>query len=85
MDESSRISALQLRVGVLERKLDFVMQRLKLEYTDDPLSAAQTDATNWLRKGNKLEAVKAYRERTGTGLKEAKDAVDALEKRLGGG
>ena len=31
-----------------------------------------------LRSGNKLEAIKLYREITGVGLKEAKDAVDAM-------
>ncbi len=30
-------------------------------------------------QGRKVEAVKLYRERTGAGLKEAKDAVDALD------
>ena len=28
--------------------------------------------------GNKIQAIKVYRERTGVGLKEAKDAVEAL-------
>jgi ribosomal protein L7/L12 len=32
-----------------------------------------------LRNGNKIEAIKIYREMTGVGLKEAKDAVEALE------
>jgi len=32
-----------------------------------------------LRKGSKIEAVKRVRERTGWGLKDAKDAVDAVE------
>ncbi len=31
-----------------------------------------------LRAGNKIEAIKRYRARTGVGLKEAKDAVEAL-------
>lgn len=34
-----------------------------------------------LRKGRKIEAIKAYRARTGAGLKEAKDAVEALDPR----
>jgi ribosomal protein L7/L12 len=33
-----------------------------------------------LRKGNKIEAIKIYREATGLGLKEAKEAVEALER-----
>ena len=34
-----------------------------------------------LRSGNKILAIKHYREATGVGLKEAKDAVEALERR----
>lgn len=33
-----------------------------------------------LATGQKIEAIKRYRERTGAGLKEAKDAVEALER-----
>lgn len=32
-----------------------------------------------LIRGNKIEAIKRYREATGLGLKEAKDAVEAME------
>jgi ribosomal protein L7/L12 len=32
-----------------------------------------------LRQGQKIEAIKLYREQTGVGLKEAKDAVEAIE------
>ncbi len=35
-----------------------------------------------LRQGNKIEAIKLYRAMTGLGLKEAKDAVDAMERGL---
>lgn len=41
---------------------------------------AVVDATN---SGNKITAIKAYRERTGVGLKEAKDAVEALARSMG--
>jgi hypothetical protein len=36
-----------------------------------------------LRAGRKIDAIKSLRERTGLGLKEAKDAVDAVERQLG--
>ncbi len=83
MDESARIAALQLKVAALERKLNFVMQHLQLDYQDDPLTPALAEAANWLRKGNKLEAIKVYQQMTGAGLKESKDAVEALEMKLG--
>ena len=35
-----------------------------------------------LRVGNKIEAIKLYRKAHGTGLKESKDAIDALGARL---
>jgi ribosomal protein L7/L12 len=82
MNDSERIAALTLKVGELERKLDFVLNQLKVTYNEAPLSAAQTEALKWLRQGNKIEAIKAYRSLTGLGLKEGKDAVDALEQKL---
>ena len=36
-----------------------------------------------LRSGQKIQAIKLYRERTGVGLKEAKDAVERLQAQLG--
>ncbi|MBC8011630.1 MAG: ribosomal protein L7/L12 [Burkholderiales bacterium] len=50
-----------------------------------PLSDAQINAiSDALRGGNKIEAIKLYREATGLGLKESKDAVEALEADLRG-
>lgn len=37
------------------------------------------DVLDALARGKKIEAVKLYRDATGTGLKEAKQAVDAIE------
>ena len=85
LDVSSRITALQVKVGELERKLNFVMEHLKLEYKDDPATAALEEATRWLKKGNRMEAIKVYQSMTGKGLKESRDAVDALASKLGVG
>jgi len=41
----------------------------------------ETDVVSLLEQGRKIDAIKLYRERTGTGLKEAKDAVDAIAVR----
>jgi large subunit ribosomal protein L7/L12 len=35
-----------------------------------------------LKQGRKIEAIKLYREQTGLGLKEAKDAVEQIERDL---
>jgi ribosomal protein L7/L12 len=82
---SSDITALQFKVGALERKLNFVMRYLKLEYKEDEIPAALTEVADWLRKGNKMEAIKVYRQRTGVDMKEAMQAVDAFAKNMGVG
>jgi len=50
------------------------------------LSQNQLDTiVKQLRSGNKIEAVKMYREMTGLGLYEAKTAVDAIQLELTNG
>ena len=85
MDDSARIGALEMRVADLEHRLAYVMQQLNMTYTAEPLSPPLAEAANWLRQGNKIRAVQAYQKMTGQGLKESKDAVDALEKKLSAG
>lgn len=47
------------------------------------LTDAQMNAiADVLRAGNKIEAIKIYREATGFGLKESKDEVEAIEASL---
>lgn len=83
MDDSARFAALQLKVADLERKLNFVLDQLKLTYQEQPLNPALTAAADLLRGGNKLEAIKVYQKMTGAGLKESKEAVETLEQSLG--
>jgi ribosomal protein L7/L12 len=46
-------------------------------------SNLQETVKELLRKKRKIEAIKVVRETTGWGLKQSKDAVDALAKELG--
>ncbi len=69
------------RVAELERRMAV------LEGGDAPAAAAQApsvdaDIREMLRTGNKINAVKRYRELTGAGLKEALDAVEQIERGL---
>ncbi|MCC7360813.1 MAG: ribosomal protein L7/L12 [Anaerolineales bacterium] len=82
-EEATRINELQARVSELERRLEFVMNHLQLKYVAPTgVDPALQAVAAWLRKGNKIEAIKAYRQVTNTGLAEAKAAVDALENQL---
>jgi ribosomal protein L7/L12 len=71
------------RIQRLERKVDFLFQRFGV----DPSAAFAADADELptsfyeaLQRGRTIEAIKIYREATGVGLKQAKDAVEAMAR-----
>jgi Ribosomal protein L7/L12 C-terminal domain len=73
------------RIVRLERQVDFLFRHLGIDPDlaldqDDALPPAMYDL---IARGKKIEAIKIYREATGVGLKEAKDAVDAIARRSG--
>ena len=75
------ILLLKSRINELEEKLQFLYRRLNIDYatpTAEPGLAPEIQDA--LRRGNKIEAIKIYREMTGVGLAEAKDAIDKAEK-----
>ena len=45
---------------------------------EQPANEPDDGVLKLLRSGQKISAIKAYREQTGVGLKEAKDAVEAM-------
>ena len=47
-----------------------------------PAPHADPEILRLVRANNKIEAIRRYRELTGLGLKESKDAVEAIESRL---
>ena len=50
---------------------------------DVSLDTPPADILDALRSGQKITAIKLWRERTGLGLAEAKNEIDDLERRLG--
>jgi hypothetical protein len=64
---------LEARVARVERMLTMVMEHLGLELPAHPAADAIREAVD---AGRKIEAIKLYREATGAGLAEAKDAID---------
>jgi ribosomal protein L7/L12 len=81
MPTEAEFLLLQARVRELEEKLEFLYRRLNIDYADpgaDPALASEIQDA--LRRGNKIEAIKIYRELTGVGLAEAKDAIERAER-----
>ncbi|MEU2368762.1 hypothetical protein [Streptomyces pseudogriseolus] len=68
------LSRSERRVARVERKLDQVMRHLGLE-EEVP---RRDEILALVRDGKQVQAIKLYREATGAGLVEAKQAVDAM-------
>lgn len=69
------------RLRRLEEHAERVGQQLGVPFGDPAASASAgipEDVVALARGGNTIEAIKRYRELTGAGLREAKDAVDRL-------
>jgi large subunit ribosomal protein L7/L12 len=69
----------------VNRKLDRIAASLGVTPEPEPFpttTSASPSVVQLIRAGRKIEAIKVYREENGVGLKEAKDAVDALERQI---
>lgn len=63
-----------LRLRRLERKVDLILKHLGLDANQD----VNSQVKELILAGQKIQAIKLYREQTGVGLKEAKDYVESL-------
>jgi ribosomal protein L7/L12 len=76
------ISALGQRIRLLEQKIDMIMEHLGLQFDDASVGESiDPGVLEAVKRGNKIEAIRLYRDQTGFGLKEAKDVIDELEAR----
>lgn len=63
------------RIERLERRVDAIMAHLGIAEPPEPPADPIRDLA---RGGNKIGAIKLYREQHGVGLREAKEAVEAI-------
>ena len=69
-----------IAVGFIVGGLLAVRKGAKLP--SDPLETTDEAIERYVRMGRKLDAIKAYRRKTGVGLKESKEAIEAIAARL---
>ncbi len=77
-----RLSALEQRVAALSRldgKLDALLKHAGVKYT--PYDNLPDEVVQALQRGEKIQAIKRYRQATGAGLKEAKECIEEVQKR----
>lgn len=65
------------RLRRVEAKLDLILKHLGIASIDAVADGLSAEVRALADRGEKIAAIKAYRESTGVGLKEAKDAVEA--------
>ncbi|MER5403755.1 ribosomal protein L7/L12 [Streptomyces sp. NPDC002769] len=70
-----RLGRTDRRIARVERKLDLILDHLGIQQAEPELE----QVVALVRDGRKVQAIKAYREFTGVGLREAKDAVERME------
>jgi len=62
------------RLSRVEAKLDLLLRQAGVAY--DPKAAMPASVFDALQRGNKIEAIKLYREATGAGLAEATGQIE---------
>jgi hypothetical protein len=79
LGQALEIARLRKRLAGLSRiegKLDLVLEHAGLKYV--PYANLPAPVITALQSGNKIQAIKLYRDATGAGLKEAKDLMEEI-------
>jgi hypothetical protein len=78
-----RLIEMRSRMGTLfyrvEAKLDLLLKQANIKF--DPYANLSREIVDAVRAGQKIQAIKLYRESTGVGLKEAKDFIEEFQRR----
>lgn len=78
----TRLSSIEHRLNRLSRidaKLDTLLKNAGIAF--DELHDLPPDVREALERGERIEAIRRFRQATGGGLKEAKDAIDEARRR----
>src|SRR5262245_58861466 len=78
----ARLSSIESRLNRLSRidaKLDTLLKNAGITF--DELHDLPPDVREAIERGETIEAIKRFRQATGAGLKEAKDAIDEARRR----
>jgi ribosomal protein L7/L12 len=67
----------------VEAKLDLLLRNAGLQY--DPYADLPAPVVDALRRGDKIGAIRHYRQTTGAGLKDAKEFIEEFQRRAGSG
>jgi hypothetical protein len=78
-----QLQILRIAVEALDRKIDHLYRHLGITFEESDLPAYMIEATGYVRLGRRDDAVKIIREYTATGIVEARQMVEQIERNLG--
>ena len=79
-----RSNDIRKRIGVLrriEKKLDLLMKHANIEF--EPYKGLPPEVVDALLRGDKIDAIRAYRKVRTRSLKEAKEFIEDVQRRAG--
>jgi len=76
-----QLSDIRGALARLESKVDLLMKHAGIQY--EPYKDLPRDVVDAVQRGEKIEAIRRYRQATGVGLKEAKDFIEEVQRRAG--
>jgi ribosomal protein L7/L12 len=79
---NSRINALIEAIARLDRKTDFILKQMNLEYHDPTEEVVLPSVVELLKQNNLLGAIQEYRRLKGSSLNDARAAVEAMNIKM---
>jgi hypothetical protein len=76
-----RLNALTFQIGVLERKVDFLLAHTGARFVDQ--KPPPNEFERMILAGDRLGAMKAYQQKHGANLLDAKRAIEEMAAKLG--
>lgn len=78
-DSNQEIEKIKIRLEKLESQMTFLQRSLGITTNDAPGWKASPEIIELIRRGEKIEAIKAFREQTGASLKDAKNFIESIK------
>ena len=79
-----RLIEMRIHMGAplyrIEAKLDLLLKQANIKF--DPYANLPGEIAEAVRAGQKIQAIKLYRQSSGVGLKEAKDFIEEFQRRV---
>ena len=80
MSESNQeIENIKMRLEKLESQMTFLQRSLGITSNDAPAWKASPEIIDLIKRGEKIAAIKTFREQTGASLKDAKNFIESIK------